>query len=78
MTQGYKIKTYEVLARAYEISVRRGELKDMALICARKFNRATMEWTYEQMARICLAASIFYHSLERCQTFVGFCAKLQK
>ena len=30
------------------------------------------------MVRICLAATIFYHPIERCQIFVGLCAKLQK
>jgi len=67
-----------VLARSYEISSRKTELKDMALICARKFNKASMEWTFEQMARICLAATIFYLSTERCQVFLGLCSKLQK
>ena len=67
-----------MLARSYEISSRKTELKDMALICARKFNKASMEWTFEQMARICLAATIFYHSTERCQVCLGLCSKLQK
>jgi hypothetical protein len=78
LTEGYKIKTYEVLARAYEISARRNELKEMAIICAKKFNRASMEWTYEQMVRICLAAAIFFHPAERCQLFLSLCARLQK
>jgi len=30
------------------------------------------------MVRICLAAAIFYHTTERCQLFVGLCARLQK
>ena len=78
LTEGYRIKTFEVLARSYEISSRKADLKDMALICARKFNKASMEWTFEQMVRICLAATIFYHSTERCQVFLGLCSKLQK
>lgn len=48
------------------------------MICARKFNRATIEWTYEQMVRICLAAAIFYHPPERCQLFVNLCSRLLK
>ena len=30
------------------------------------------------MVRICLAATIFYHPVERCQLFVGLCDKLNR
>jgi hypothetical protein len=42
LTEGYKVKTFEVLARAYEITGRRPELKSMAGLCAKKFNRSQM------------------------------------
>lgn len=35
----YKIKSFEILARIYEICDRRSEYKDLALTCARKFNQ---------------------------------------
>ena len=37
-TDTYKVKTFEVLSRAYEIGGRRQELKDLATLCAKKFN----------------------------------------
>lgn len=58
MTEPYKIKTFEVLSRAYEISGKKQELKQMANLCAKNFNKTREEWTYEQMLRICLAAVI--------------------
>jgi hypothetical protein len=58
-TEGLKIKTFEVLSRAYEISGRRDEMREMALLCAKKFNKCRSAWAYEQMLRICLAAVIF-------------------
>ena len=63
LTEGYKIKTFEVLSRAYEINERGEELKEMALLCAKKFNRSKSEWTFEQMLRICLAAVVYHSSL---------------
>ena len=50
----------------------------MAVICAKKFNKSKMEWTYEQMVRICLAATIYNHTPERCQYFLSLCTRLQK
>lgn len=63
MTEGYKIKTYEVLSRAYEINNKKEEIKEMASQCARKFNKSKVEWTFEQMVRICLASAIFRQPL---------------
>jgi hypothetical protein len=51
------------LSRAYEINEKSEELKEMALLCAKKFNRSRSEWTFEQMLRICLAAVIYHSSL---------------
>jgi hypothetical protein len=42
LTEGYKVKTFEILARSYEISNRKAELRSMASICAKKFNLCTM------------------------------------
>ena len=50
----------------------------MASICAKKFNMCTMEWTFEQMLRICLAAACFSHSTPQCNQFYQLCLDLQK
>lgn len=76
LTEGYKIKTFEILSRAYEINEKKEELRDMALLCAKKFNRSRSEWTFEQMLRICLAAVIFRNSLENCETFLKLLGRL--
>lgn len=76
ITEGYKIKTFEVQSRAYEISGRKDDLRDMAVLCARKFNRTRSEWAYEQMLRICLAAAIFKNPINRCEVFLDFTSKL--
>jgi hypothetical protein len=46
LTEGYKIKTFEVLSRAYEINEKKQELIDVALLCAKKFNRSRSEWAF--------------------------------
>ncbi len=76
LTEAYKIKTYEVLSRAYEINERKEELINMALDCAKKFNRSRSEWTFEQMLRICLAAVIFKYPNEKCELFLSFIDKV--
>lgn len=65
-----------MLSRAYEISEKREELKEMAYACARKFNRSRSEWAFEQMLRICLASAIFRHPQERCEKFAELCGRL--
>jgi hypothetical protein len=73
LTEGYKIKTFEILARAYEINNRKAELRSMASICAKKFNSCIMDWTFEQMLRICLGAACFTHTSQQCQQFYQLC-----
>lgn len=65
----YKIKSYEILGRVYEICDRRSDYKDMALSCARKFNSTKNQVVYEQMVRICLASAIFKSNNDRCESF---------
>lgn len=50
----------------------------MASICAKKFNMCTMEWTFEQMLRICLAAACFTHTTQQCNQFYQLCLDIQK
>ena len=48
----------------------------MASLCAKKFNGSQLEWSFEQMVRICLAAAIFTHSSPQCQQFLELCVKM--
>ncbi len=50
----------------------------MATICAKKFNFCQTEWTFDQMLRICLAASCFTHTNQQCIQFHNMCADLKK
>ena len=70
-TDTYKVKTFEVLSRAYEIGGRRQELKDLATLCAKKFNSSTNEWVFEQMLRICVASVIYRSQGQQCTSFLA-------
>jgi len=37
-----------------------------------------MDWTFEQMLRICLGAAYYTHTNQQCQIFYQLCMELQK
>jgi len=41
-------------------------LREIALICAKTFNKTKTEWVFEQMVRIGLTAVIFGNAVEKC------------
>jgi hypothetical protein len=65
-----------VLSRAYEINEKKEELLQMALLCAKKFNRSRSEWAFEQMLRICLAAVIFRYPYDMCEAYLKVVGRL--
>lgn len=63
------------MSRAFEISGKKEDLKEMAQLCGKKFNRSKSDWTFEQMLRICTTAVICRNPIEKCQHFMRFIKK---
>ena len=46
-------------------------MKELATLCAKKFNNSTNEWVFEQMLRICVASVIYRSPNQQCVSFIA-------
>lgn len=67
-----------MLSRAYELTGKKAEFKDMSVLCAKKFSKSKNPLVFEQMVRISLTGMIFRSSEEKCKVYLSLIDKLKR